>query len=48
MTDPLIYDDDSPHGRHATDQEITDLLGEMVTADGTSILDIWRDSQQED
>ncbi|MDQ0694251.1 hypothetical protein [Streptomyces sp. W4I9-2] len=40
MTDTAIHDDQTPEGRPATDTELAQFLGGMVTADGTSILDI--------
>lgn len=48
MTDVTIHDDQNPEGRPATDEEIASVLAGMTTADGTSILDIFnatRDDQ---
>ncbi|MEV5944714.1 hypothetical protein [Streptomyces sp. NPDC051994] len=47
MTDVTIRDDENPEGRPATTDEITSLLGGMVTADGTSILDIYNDTRDQ-
>jgi hypothetical protein len=48
MTQPTIYTPDQPEGRPATEQELADALGPLTTLDGTSYLDMWRDSQGED
>jgi hypothetical protein len=48
MTQPTIYTPDEPEGRPATEQEIAELLGQYTTLDGTSYLDMWRGSQDED
>ena len=48
MTDTTIHDADTPDGRPATDDEITNLLAGLTTADGTSILDIYRDTRDQD
>lgn len=48
MTDTLIHDADNPDGRPATDEEIAAILGGTFTADGTSILDIWRNTRDQD
>lgn len=49
VTTARIYDADTPDGRDGTDTEITAALAGMGTAlDGTSYLDIWRQSQNDD
>ena len=48
MTQPTIYSPDEPQGRPATEQEIAAVLGQYTALDGTSYLDMWRDSQGEE
>jgi hypothetical protein len=48
MTQPTIHIPEQPEGRPATEQEIADILGQYTALDGTSYLDMWRDSQDED
>lgn len=47
MTDVTIHDDQNPEGRPATDDEITSFLAGMTTADGTSILDIFNTTRDD-
>jgi hypothetical protein len=46
MTQPTIHGDEP--SRAATEQEIADILGQYTALDGTSYLDMWRNSQDED
>ena len=48
MREPTIHDADNPDGRPATDQELAALLGGMTTLDGTSILNIYNDTRDQD
>ncbi|MGW2223819.1 hypothetical protein [Streptomyces formicae] len=41
MTDVSIHDQQDPEGRPAAEEEIAGLLSGMTTADGTSMLDIY-------
>lgn len=44
----LIHDEQNPDGRPATDEEIAGVLGEFTAADGTSYLDIYNDTRDDD
>jgi hypothetical protein len=48
MTDTTIHDADTPDGRPATDEEIAALLGGMTTLDGTSIVEIFNNTRDQD
>lgn len=55
MTDTFIHDGQNPDCRPATEEEIAAVLGGMVaavlggmTADGTSILDIYNQTRDQD
>lgn len=48
MTDATIHDDDNPDGRPATQEEIAALLGGMTAIDGTSLLDIYNQTRDQD
>jgi hypothetical protein len=48
VTDVILHDDDTPDGRPATDEEIADLLGGMYAADGTSILDLFNATRDDE
>ncbi|MFE5958921.1 hypothetical protein [Streptomyces rubiginosohelvolus] len=45
MTNTTIHDDQTPEGRPATEADLAEFLDGMVTADGTSILNILNDDQ---
>lgn len=47
MSAATISDGDTPEGRPATDAEITQILGGMTTFDGTTLLDLYRESVAE-
>jgi hypothetical protein len=48
MTDVTIHDDDNPEGRPATDEDIAAVLGGLTAADGTSYLDIFTETRDDD
>lgn len=46
--DPIIYESSTPEERAAGDAMVTALLAGLTAADGTSYLDIYAESRDDD